>query len=140
MFGSKTKKKLHSHIDTLIGSKSHVVGNLNFSGGLRVDGKISGDVISGGNENCTLVISDKGIVEGKIQVTNVIVNGTVAGPIHAKGYIELQSNAKVSGDVHYGSMEIQLGASVEGKMIHQSVAKPEEAAIKPAPPKKAQVD
>ena len=138
MFGRKTKKKLHHHIDTLIGSKTHVIGSINFSGGVRVDGKVSGDVISSGNENCTLVLSDKGVIEGKIQVTNVLVNGMVTGPIHAKGYIELQSNAKVSGDVRYGSMEIQLGASVEGKLIHKGVALPEaEEPVKLIPTKKS---
>lgn len=126
MFGRKTKKKLHNHIDTLIGSKTHINGSLNFSGGLRVDGKINGDVVSSGNENCTLVLSDQGVIEGKIQVTNVIVNGVVTGPIHAKGYIELQPNARVFGDVHYGSMEIQLGASIEGRMIRQEVPMSEE--------------
>ncbi|MEK7845326.1 MAG: polymer-forming cytoskeletal protein, partial [Pseudomonadota bacterium] len=39
--------------------------------------------------------------------------------IHARGYLELQAKAKVYGYIHYGSLEIQLGASVEGKMIHQ---------------------
>ncbi len=125
MFGNKNKSKLHNHIDTLIGPKTYVTGDINFSGGLRVDGHISGNIMATDNDHSTLILSDQGTIEGKIQVTNVIINGTVTGPIHAAGYLELQANAKVFGDVHYGSMEIQLGASVDGKLIHQDNPKSE---------------
>ncbi len=119
MFGRKKKSKLHNHIDTLIGIKTHINGDINFTGGLRIDGHVNGNITATENEQCTLVLSDQGSVEGEIQVANVIINGTVSGPIHASEYLELQTQAKVFGDVHYGTMEIHLGASVEGKMIHQ---------------------
>jgi cytoskeletal protein CcmA (bactofilin family) len=32
--------------------------------------------------------------------------------------MELQSKAKVTGDVHYKTMEIQLGAIVDGRLFH----------------------
>lgn len=120
MFGRKKRNQLHNHIDTLIGINTNITGNISFSGGLRVDGHIVGNVVATDDEhNSTLVLSDEGSIEGEIKVANIIINGTVIGPIHAQGYLELQAKAKVYGDVHYGSLEIQLGASVEGKMIHQ---------------------
>lgn len=123
MFGRKNKNRLHNHIDTLIGVNTNIIGDISFSGGLRVDGHITGNVIATDDEHSTLVLSDAGSIQGKIKVANIIINGTVTGPIYAQGYLELQAKAKVYGDVHYGSLEIQLGASVEGKMIHQD--KPE---------------
>lgn len=124
MFGKKKKRKLHSHIDSLIGPNTQVEGNISFSGGLRVDGHICGDIIAESDTHSTLVLSEQGNIKGKVQVPNVIINGTVSGPIYAGEYLELLAKAKVYGDVYYGSMEIQLGASVEGKMIrmdsHQS--------------------
>ncbi len=117
MFGIKKKRKLHSHIDSLIGPNTQIEGNINFSGGLRVDGHIRGNIIATSDTHSTLVLSEQGNIEGKIQVSNVVINGTVSGPIYADEYLELQAKAKVFGDVYYGSMEIQLGASVEGKMI-----------------------
>ena len=117
MFGIKKKRKFHSHIDSLIGPNTQIEGNINFSGGLRVDGHIRGNIIATGDTHSTLVLSEQGNIEGKIQVSNVVINGTVSGPIYADEYLELQAKAKVFGDVYYGSMEIQLGASVEGKMI-----------------------
>lgn len=125
MFGRKKKNQLHNHIDTLIGINTNIHGDIAFSGGLRVDGHVTGNVISSGKEqNSTLVLSKDGCITGTIRVTHVIINGTVNGPIYAQGYLELQAKAKVYGDIHYGSLEIQLGAMVEGKMIHQQ-AKPQ---------------
>ena len=120
MFGRKKKKTLHPHIDTLIGANTHITGDINFSGGLRIDGHISGNVMATDDEHSTLVLSTEGSIKGKIKVANVVINGTVTGPIQAQEYLELQEKAKVYGDVQYGSLEIQLGASVEGKMIHQN--------------------
>lgn len=119
MFGRKKKNQLHNHIDTLIGVNTNITGDISFSGGLRIDGHITGNIIAADDEHSTLVLSDEGHIEGEIKVANIVINGTVTGPIHARGYLELQAKAKVYGDIHYGSLEIQLGASVEGKMIHQ---------------------
>lgn len=120
MFGKK-KNHLHHHIDTLIGANTQITGDINFSGGLRIDGRIVGNVIATGDQhNSTLVLSNEGSIQGNIKAANVVLNGTVTGSIQAADYLDLQEHAKVHGDVCYGSMEIQLGASVEGKMIHQS--------------------
>lgn len=116
MFG-KTEKP-QSQIDSLIGVGTHIDGNINFSGGLRVDGRVTGNIVSLGDKPSTLVLSDQAVIEGKIVVTHAVINGTVVGAIHASEYVELQPKAKVSGDVHYKAMEIQLGASVDGMLHH----------------------
>lgn len=119
MFGRKKKNHLHHTIDTLIGANTHITGDINFSGGLRIDGHVVGNVIAvSGQPDNTLVLSNEGSIKGNIKATNVILNGTVAGSIQAIDYLDLQEHANVHGDVHYGSLEIQLGATVEGKMIH----------------------
>lgn len=117
MFGNK-KNKPHNHIDTLIGANTNVKGDIHFRGGLRVDGHVTGDVIAPDNESSTLVLSSEGRIDGAIKVTHVIVNGKVSGPIYAQSYLELQEKSQVFGDVHYGTIEIHLGALVEGKMVH----------------------
>jgi cytoskeletal protein CcmA (bactofilin family) len=116
MFG-KTEKP-QSQIDSLIGVGTHIDGNINFSGGLRVDGRVTGNIVALGDKPSTLVLSDQAVIEGKIVVTHAVINGTVVGAIHASEYVELQPKAKVSGDVHYKAMEIQLGASVDGMLHH----------------------
>jgi len=117
MFGKKTGKP-QNQIDSLIGANTHIEGNINFSGGLRVDGHIKGNVIASTDRPSTLVLSDQAVVEGKIQVSHALVNGTVLGAIQAIEYLELQAKARVSGDIRYKTMEIQVGASVEGMLLH----------------------
>jgi cytoskeletal protein CcmA (bactofilin family) len=117
MFGKKTGKP-QSQIDTLIGANTRVEGNISFSGGLRVDGHIKGNVIASMDRPSTLVLSDQAVVEGKIQASHAIINGVVQGAIQASEYVELQAKAKVSGDIRYKAMEIHVGASVQGMLLN----------------------
>jgi cytoskeletal protein CcmA (bactofilin family) len=110
MFSKKDAKT--SPIDSLIGSGSRIEGNVIFSGGLRVDGHVKGNITAMGDKPGTLVLSEMAKVEGEI-------NGTVAGPVHATEYVELLPKARVSGDVFYKSIEIHVGAIVMGKMMHE---------------------
>lgn len=115
MFGRKNKAV--SHIDTLIGSNTVVTGDIHFSGGLRVDGRISGSIMAADESLSMLVLSEQGVIEGKVKVTHMVVNGMVKGPIYVEQELELQSCARIIGDIHYRSLKIQQGALVEGKMI-----------------------
>ncbi|SEL20381.1 bactofilin family protein [Nitrosovibrio tenuis] len=118
MFGKKTGKP-QNQIDSLIGADTHIDGNINFSGGLRVDGHVRGNIIASSDKLSTLVLSDEAIIEGKIQVSHAIINGTVIGAIQTSEYVELQAKAKVSGDVQYKTLEIHVGASVQGMLLHR---------------------
>ena len=115
---SKRHSKPQNRIDSLIGAGTKIEGDLHFSGGLRVDGEINGNVIAAPGKPSTLVLSEHAQVNGEINVTHLVVNGLVAGPVHASEYLELQSKAKVTGDVYYKTLEIQLGAIVAGRLIH----------------------
>jgi len=125
MFGSKDSNKLQNRIDCLIGAGAIIEGNIIFSGGLRVDGRVRGDVIAADGKPGTLVLSEQAQIEGEIRVSHVVINGTVVGPVHAAEYVELQAKANVTGDVHYKTLEIQLGAVVQGRLVYQSDGKSE---------------
>lgn len=116
MFGKHSKPQ--NRIDSLIGAGTRVTGDLHFTGGLRVDGEICGSVIADPGKASTLVLSEQARVNGEIRVTHLVLNGTVTGPVEASEYLELQSKAKVTGDIKYKTLEIQLGAIVEGKLAH----------------------
>ena len=128
MFGKKIGKP-QNQIDSLIGAGTRIDGNISFSGGLRVDGHVRGNIIATGDKSSTLVLSDQATIEGTINVSHAVINGTVIGAIRANEYVELQAKAKVSGDVHYGTMEIQLGASIEGRLLHQDNAQSDNKVI-----------
>ena len=123
MFGNKKSNKPQNRIDSLIGPGTRIEGNLSFSGGLRVDGEIKGNVSSDEGQPGTLVLGENAKIEGEIRVAHVVVNGTVVGPISASESLELQPNARVTGDVTYLCIEIQHGAIVQGRMTHLGHAK-----------------
>lgn len=132
MFGSKGSKP-HDQIECLIGAGTVIEGNITFVGGLRVDGRVRGDVIAADGKPGTLVLSEQAQIEGAIRVSHVVVNGTVIGPVHAAEYVELQTKANVTGDVHYKTLEIQLGAVVQGRLVYQNGAKSDKVVqFKPA--------
>ena len=114
----KRHSKPQERIDSLIGAAAKIEGNLTFSGGLRVDGEITGNVIAVPGEPSTLVLSEHGRINGEISATHLVVNGVVNGSASAAEYMELQSNSRIIGDVYYKALEIQIGAVVEGTLIH----------------------
>jgi len=105
-------------IDTLIGPNTEIKGDVIFSGGLRVDGKLTGNVSAQDTSNKSLLtISDQGEVNGNVKVPHVVINGLVNGNVTSSGKVLLQSKAKIVGDVYYSSIEMELGATVNGSMV-----------------------
>jgi cytoskeletal protein CcmA (bactofilin family) len=123
MFGAKKGKAAHNSIDSLIGAGTRVDGNIVFSGGLRVDGEVHGNISSENAQEGTLVISEKASVEGAISVGHVVINGSVIGPVSAGESLELLPAARVTGDVEYNQIEMQQGAVIQGRLVHQFSAK-----------------
>ena len=133
MFGGKGGSTPHNNIECLIGAGTTVEGSIIFAGGLRVDGHVRGDVIAAEGKPGTLVLSEQAQIEGEIRVSHVVINGTVIGPVHAAEYVELQPKANVTVDVHYKTLEIQLGAVVQGRLVYQSDSASENVVpLKPA--------
>ena len=120
MFGKSNKP---SPIDSLIGSGTMIEGNIYFTGGLRIDGHVKGNVHATGTKPGTLVLSEQAKVEGEIDVAHVVVNGTVAGPVRATEYVELLPKARVTGNVSYKSIEIHVGAIVMGQLVYENPQK-----------------
>jgi len=116
MFNKESKPQ--NRIDTLIGAGTTITGDIAFSGGLRIDGEIKGNVRASGDQSSTLVISEHARIEGEVSVAHLVINGTVAGPVVSSGFLELQAKARVTGDIQYNSIEMHLGAVVEGRMVH----------------------
>lgn len=119
-FRQSQGSKPQSKIDSLIGAGTRIEGNVTFSGGLRVDGEIKGNVSADKGGASTLVISEQARIEGQIDVAHVVINGTVVGPVSASDSLELQPSARVTGDVEYHQLEMQQGAVVQGRLIHQT--------------------
>lgn len=119
MFFGNKRIKPQSRIDSLIGIGTKIEGDVAFSGGLRLDGYVKGNVVAEEGKPSTLVLSEQARVDGAIRVSHVVINGTVNGPVYASEYVELQAKSRVTGDVCYKTLEMHLGAVIEGRLVHQ---------------------
>jgi cytoskeletal protein CcmA (bactofilin family) len=119
-----------ARIDTLIGKGAHIHGDIEFAGGLHLDGSIVGNVRSDRSPASTLSVSVGASIEGSVDVPNVRLEGTVKGDIRAPGRVVLGATARVEGNLFYGVIEMTLGAQIMGKLT-QVAADP--VAVKAVP-------
>jgi len=113
------KKRDNPAIATLIGSGTTVTGDLAFRGGLHLGGRIVGDVHGEAGAGSSLTIGAEGVIEGSVHVDELVLNGTVRGDVTARERVELGATAQVDGNVSYTVLQMDAGARVNGRMIHQ---------------------
>jgi cytoskeletal protein CcmA (bactofilin family) len=118
-------------IDTLIGAKTDIKGDITFSGGLRIDGKVRGNVTAKGDSNSTLVLSENAQITGHVTSPHIISNGLIKGNVRCAERMELQSKAEITGDVYYKVIEMALGAIINGNMIRENAESSRVARLKP---------
>jgi len=83
-------------ITTLIAEGTVIRGDVEFVGGLHLDGRIEG-AISADGADAVLTLSDKGRVTGEIRTSNAVINGMVQGDIVITERLELASGARIEG-------------------------------------------
>ena len=115
-FFGKRKTKI-GRISTVIGQGTEIEGNLNFHDGLHIDGTVKGSVKAIGSKG-VLIISELGFIDGDLHAPVIILNGTVTGNVFASNHLELAENAKVKGDLTYKSLEMSMGAEINGRLLH----------------------
>jgi cytoskeletal protein CcmA (bactofilin family) len=110
------QKNKQAPIKSLIADGSQISGNITFTDGLRIDGEVLGNVVANEGVPSMLVISETAKVVGAVTADLIVVNGSVKGPVHAKGALELQPKARIEGDVEYVSLEMHKGALISGQL------------------------
>ncbi|HEY3732168.1 MAG TPA: polymer-forming cytoskeletal protein [Steroidobacteraceae bacterium] len=113
----RREKETVGRIDTLIGRTASVEGDIDFAGGLHVDGRILGSVRATDAAAASLSVSEHGVIEGSVEAPNIVVNGRVNGDIFGRERVVLGGKARVRGNVHYGVIEMALGAEISGKLV-----------------------
>ncbi|MGH8149812.1 MAG: bactofilin family protein [Steroidobacteraceae bacterium] len=116
-------------VEILIGRTARIQGDVDFSGGLHLDGCVTGSVRADGAAGSMLSVSKSGRIEGSVEVANVVLNGIVKGDIHATERVVLGPCSRVQGDVHYGVIEAALGAEILGRLVPATPAVPPGAAV-----------
>lgn len=117
MFRRKHNKSIEAtKLSSLMGINVHIAGDVLFSGGLRVDGQVEGNVIGKDGDHGLLVLSEKGSIQGSVKVYDAVINGSVSGDLEVEHFLELQANARVSGNITYRQLQMECGATIDGKL------------------------
>lgn len=126
MFNNKEKTTMSNNNSTkaatLLSQQTVIKGDINFNGVLHLEGKINGS-LKGAENDDTLTISETGKVEGKIEVGNIVISGTVNGDIVSSGKIEVASSANIEGNIYYRNIEMEAGSKINGQLIYQDESK-----------------
>lgn len=118
-FGSDKKSTRHGNaVETLVGPRAVIRGDISFSGGLYVEGTIYGKVVADDNSAAVLTLAEDGRIEGEVRAPVVVISGTMTGDVYASERVELAANARVQGNIHYKVVEMAAGAMITGRLIH----------------------
>lgn len=128
---SARPNKASNKVDTLVGRQTEVAGDVRFTGGLHVDGRVKGKVMADADDNAVLSVSESGHIEGDVRVPHITLNGSVEGDVHASQHIALSAKAQVDGNVYYRLIEMTSGAMVNGQMVYDGEGEDKIAAAIP---------
>ncbi|WP_326525385.1 bactofilin family protein [Sphingomonas sp.] len=103
---------------SLIGGDVVLTGSITASVDLHVDGRIEGDV------SCAaLVQGADSVIRGNITAKTARVAGTIEGGVTADELV-VERGARITGDCSYGSLQVEVGAAIEGRMSPRSATAP----------------
>ncbi len=100
-----------SDLNGFLDAGSHVEGDLKFENTFRIDGKLTGRIVSDG----TLVIGEDGQLVGEVQAGRVFISGRVEGSVQAQERVQIEATGKVLADIDTPSLIIIDGALFEGR-------------------------
>ena len=127
MFGDSKRQPFikTAQLSTLIADGVEITGDIAFTGGMRIDGRVCGDVNGRRVDTSTaslLVLSAKGHIEGSVRCGDAVINGTVVGDLDVEHRLELQSDARVTGTIRYRQLQMDVGAAVTGQLLKVEAA------------------
>lgn len=104
-------------INAFLGTGTNYSGKLNFQGAVRIDGHFEGEVISDG----TLVVGQDAVVEGQVQVGQLVLSGNIRGEVVASEKVVLHKSANLIGDIKTPVLMVEEGAVLEGRLTMGSL-------------------
>jgi cytoskeletal protein CcmA (bactofilin family) len=124
MLGSKKSALSASGKTTLISRDTVIVGDIQFSGTLDVEGLVQGNIVAQPGKDSLVRVVEKGRIEGEIRAPSVIINGAVEGNVYSTKHLELAARARVQGNVFYTLVEMAAGSEVNGSLSHMVETEP----------------
>lgn len=106
--------KRNNKLEALIGSDSEFKGDITVNGVLRIDGKLTGNIMAD-----SVILGNDAFVTGDIKAKSVVVGGRVDGNITAEEIIEIKPTGQVFGDIHTRKLSVAEGGIFEGRSLIQ---------------------
>ncbi len=119
---SEDSKEVSGSVPSIISPDLKIVGDLNCTGDIQIDGTIEGSV-----KGSLIIVGEQAKVEGSIVVETVRIFGTVNGRVQAKT-VHLNETGKVIGDIAHEVLTIEAGAYFEGQVQSLKSVDPDLAA------------
>ena len=106
-----------NRIHTLLGSDISIVGDISYEGIVHIEASIEGSLVANKSKESKLYINKASIVKGYVDATNIAINGTVYGNVYAYELLQLGSDAIIKGNIFYKSIEMEVGAKIDGRLV-----------------------
>ena len=103
-------------INTLIGTDISIFGDIFYEGTVHVEASIEGSLIAHKDKNSKLFVNKSSVIKGSVDGTDVAINGTVYGNVYVHNLLQLGSDAFVKGNIYYKSIEMEVGAKIDGRL------------------------
>jgi len=107
---AKTNVENDSNAINIIGVGTEITGDVNTNGDIRIDGFLSGNVITEGK----LVVGETGKIKGEVNCKNTEVLGMIEGKIKVRELVTLKSSARIYGDIVTQKLSIEPGSLFTG--------------------------
>lgn len=112
-------KKSKDEIKAFLGKDTEFEGKFSFTGSVRIDGKLTGEIFSNG----TLIVGESAIIKSQIHVADMIISGEVHGDIFAENKIELNVPGKLFGNIQTPKLVLEEGVIFEGNCKMKDLGK-----------------
>ncbi len=96
---------------SIIGADVEIIGTIKSTGSIRLDGKLEGELLCGGNA----ILGKEAEIKGNITATSVSIEGKINGNILAKDKIEMKATATVNGDIKARRLSVEDGVTFVGR-------------------------
>lgn len=97
---------------TQVRNGSMITGNMKSEHSIRVDGFVTGDLISSEK----IIIGNHGEIGGNLSGTDITIDGYVNGDVLASGLLHISKSARIFGKIYSKRISVENGAEMNGKV------------------------
>jgi len=94
----------------LISQGTEITGDIKSNGDIRIDGSLTGNLLTRGK----VVIGPTGKIKGEVTCKNSEISGIVEGKITVNQLLNLKASSKIQGDIITSKLAIEPGARFTG--------------------------